>query len=478
MRRLLFVALVLSVASQPLGLAAHARRGSSIGPLGTKEPTKLHLRYDKDQSHILAEGHLEPALPGEVVEVILFRKRSGSFKKIAMKDRQLDEEGRYEARFDRPARGMCKINASFAGNDDYKPDSATSTFNCGLPVSLGAYSPEQLPARTEKALERIDGVRATTVWSGSKFLKSSRVSGGGSVDNPPGSYTIPLDVAFIEPNEFARFAQKGDRAKIRSLDGRKALFSKGEVGLRRGHDRLRMRFTVGRARSIGSISNASAQGYEVLLSQPAAHASVAFRTVLIEKAPNVERARIAKKLRRIAGHKPLELSSEKEVPYLRHAQLVRPQLFIKKVFGEFYMRPTSGRSIEIGGGWPADNIRSDTVPILGQVTCHRKIFPQLRGALREVRRKGLAHTVTRSKYVGCYVPRFISSYDGGDVGPVKRLSRHAWGTGLDINARSNPFGSRPQQDPRLVRIMKKWGMTWGGRWALPDGMHFEWERFP
>ena len=22
------------------------------------------------------------------------------------------------------------------------------------------------------------------------------------------------------------------------------------------------------------------------------------------------------------------------------------------------------------------------------------------------------------------------------------------------------------------------GFTWGGRWVVPDGMHFEWVRFP
>ena len=98
--------------------------------------------------------------------------------------------------------------------------------------------------------------------------------------------------------------------------------------------------------------------------------------------------------------------------------------------------------------------------------------------MRELKRKGIAHTARRSNYAGCFNPRFISSYDNSDVGPVRRISRHAWGIALDINAGNNPFGSRPNQDKRLVRVMKKWGFTWGGKWALPDGMHFEWERFP
>ena len=27
--------------------------------------------------------------------------------------------------------------------------------------------------------------------------------------------------------------------------------------------------------------------------------------------------------------------------------------------------------------------------------------------------------------------------------------------------------------PRLVSAFERWGFTWGGRWLVPDGMHFE-----
>jgi hypothetical protein len=29
------------------------------------------------------------------------------------------------------------------------------------------------------------------------------------------------------------------------------------------------------------------------------------------------------------------------------------------------------------------------------------------------------------------------------------------------------------QDPRLVEVMAEWGFIWGGDWAVPDPMHFE-----
>jgi hypothetical protein len=42
----------------------------------------------------------------------------------------------------------------------------------------------------------------------------------------------------------------------------------------------------------------------------------------------------------------------------------------------------------------------------------------------------------------------------------------------------NAFGTKADQDARLVDTMERWGFTWGGRWIVPDGMHFEWNRWP
>jgi hypothetical protein len=45
-----------------------------------------------------------------------------------------------------------------------------------------------------------------------------------------------------------------------------------------------------------------------------------------------------------------------------------------------------------------------------------------------------------------------------------------------VNVGSNAFGKPPQLDPRVVEIVERWGFTWGGRWLVPDGMHFEFVR--
>jgi hypothetical protein len=109
-----------------------------------------------------------------------------------------------------------------------------------------------------------------------------------------------------------------------------------------------------------------------------------------------------------------------------------------------------------------------SLPLVGDVTCHRKLLRPLMAVLREFRAEGLDHLIHREQFEGCFSPRFIS-HD-----PEGNLSHHSWGMAVDINADENPFGRSPHMDERIVSVFEKWGFTWGGRWIVPDGMHFEW----
>lgn len=144
-------------------------------------------------------------------------------------------------------------------------------------------------------------------------------------------------------------------------------------------------------------------------------------------------------------------------------------MIIKEAFGEFAATPLASGQIEIDPAWTGANIRTAKVPILGQVTCHRALFPQLRRALRAVRGEGLTHLINPNNFGGCFGPRFINSQANG------RLSHHAWGIAFDINVADNPYGAEPNLSRRIVEIIEGQGLTWGGRWIIPDGMHFEWQ---
>lgn len=115
--------------------------------------------------------------------------------------------------------------------------------------------------------------------------------------------------------------------------------------------------------------------------------------------------------------------------------------------------------------WVSANIVQADVPVIGSVTCHRLLVPQLHAALAEIERAGLAGSIYQ--YGGCFVPRFI------DRDPSKPLSMHAFGLAVDVNTPTNQLGTAGDMDPRVVEIFEKWGFTWGGRWSRPDPMHFE-----
>jgi D-alanyl-D-alanine carboxypeptidase len=154
---------------------------------------------------------------------------------------------------------------------------------------------------------------------------------------------------------------------------------------------------------------------------------------------------------------------------LREADAVLPPLLEKLRFGEFTADPqvTSAGDLAIAPAWLAAHLTTADVPILGAVTCNRAFLPQLRAALAAVVRQGLQGLIHPSDYGGCYNARLIAGQPG------QPISHHAYGSALDINVSANPDGKPPTQDPRLVRVFAQFGITWGGAWLVPDGMHFE-----
>jgi hypothetical protein len=135
--------------------------------------------------------------------------------------------------------------------------------------------------------------------------------------------------------------------------------------------------------------------------------------------------------------------------------------------GSFSYTPHADGRVTPDPKWVAANIRSEEVPILGRVTCHRVMLPQLRAALQEVVQRGLADKIHPDEYAGCYYPRYIG-YD-----PAKGLSLHSWGIAVDLNVPGNQRGTAGEMDRQVVQIFKRWGFAWGGDWNYTDPMHFE-----
>lgn len=139
---------------------------------------------------------------------------------------------------------------------------------------------------------------------------------------------------------------------------------------------------------------------------------------------------------------------------------------VAEAVGTFRYTVLGGGRIAPEQSWVTANIRTEQVPILGNVTCHKVIFPQLRAALLEIQSTGdLAREIHPGEYAGCYYPRFIAN--------TQQLSLHSFGIALDLNVPGNQRGTIGEMSRAVVAIFKKWGFAWGGDWGYTDPMHFE-----
>src|SRR6478735_10569225 len=138
---------------------------------------------------------------------------------------------------------------------------------------------------------------------------------------------------------------------------------------------------------------------------------------------------------------------------------------IADAVGTFRYTVLGGGRIAPDPAWVASHITTQSVPILGSVTCNKLIFPQLTAALDEIVQRGLADKIHPGEYAGCYNPRFIAG--------TTSLSNHSFGLALDLNVPGNQRGTVGEMDRTVVSIFKEWGFAWGGDWHYTDPMHFE-----
>ncbi len=339
---------------------------------------------------------------------------------------------------------------------------------------LLAWSPGGIPRRAEAMVENLPGVSdATLVAAGLEWISKTRTAEGTVVDAAAEGMGIPFEIAVVDPGEYARFVPPSERAAIQALDSDSAVLAETSVDIRGGGEGLEIAMD-GRTVTVSAVADDIAtNGYEALIAPPVPATWQRVDTYLLMKV--TERARrsaIERALLRLLGPgRLLRVRAEGETPFLRYGDAVLPQLLIKEAFGEFAARPRSDGTIEIEDAWRRSNIVTRSVPILGRVMCHRALFPQLRAALGDLKSRGLSFLIDPGDYGGCFSARFIDSNPGG------RLSHHSWGIAIDLNVSTNRPGTKSDQDDRVVAAFEDAGFTWGGRWLIPDAMHFEWVRF-
>lgn len=348
-------------------------------------------------------------------------------------------------------------------------------------IGLGSGSPGDdvliwtsggLPPGFADLVAGFDGVRATSVTRGDRV----DLTGSWDVDGEPvtvleGDWVVPLEGLAVDPQDLARFVPRDVRRPLTGLGDGEALLSETSARVRGlgagaelaiGGERLAIvgvvpdRY-VGAAEVVVDLSTGQRIGIEME------------RFVLVSYRGDPE-ALEAAVLAALPPDEPARITPVEVLDHVRQGSGVLPQSHVKQRFGEFALRDLGRRGFEQDPAWVEENIRTERIPLLGRITCHKDYFPAVRGALQELEDRGIGHLVTVRDYGGCWTPRFS--------GARRSVSRHAWGITADFNISTNPYGAEPNQDPRLVEVMESWGMSWGGRWLVPDAMHFEHVEFP
>jgi hypothetical protein len=338
----------------------------------------------------------------------------------------------------------------------------------GLPMGYGVKI-AALPT-----IARVAVVAQDNVW-----MTSSLDRDGNLVDEPPDPYMIPIDAAAIDQTAYARFLPPEARSVVANLQDGQAILGQTSSKLRHLGPGGVMTFLGGSSITVIAILPDQLVGAAEVMVTRATGAAIGVRQnryVIFQPEPGLHPSdtKLEDRFRTLlppdVQYPVVQVRAPGDTKYLRQGDAVLPPALIKRRFGEWAGRPQPGDAgyIEIDPAWVQERIVTAELPVIGRVSCNRKLIPQLRGAMEQVVAEGLTSTIR--VYDGCFSSRFVL------LSPTASISHHAWGIAIDVNADTNRFGAPPTQDPRLVAIMQRWGFAWGGDWIVPDGMHFEYLR--
>ena len=324
-----------------------------------------------------------------------------------------------------------------------------------------------LPAGLAARVRRLHGIAAASpVVAGVVWMTRSSRPDGTAVERAPRGFLIPMDVAGANPSAYAAVLGR-QAAGVGQVRQGGAVLGRVSADLHRLHSGDLVRLTTGSVQVAGVVPDAAIGAHEIFLSRRRAE-SLGIHTeryLVARLRPGVDPASVRALLRALISPTPVRIRSATQTPYLREADGVLPPVWEKVFFGQFAAHVEPQGALRIDPSWIASHIASAHVPILGTVRCNRNLIPTLRASLRYLQRSGLASLVRPSEYRGCFVPSLIPG--------SAEISHHTWGSALDVNVNANWLGQTPHQDPRLVGDFVRHGFVWGGRFLVPDGMHFE-----
>jgi hypothetical protein len=341
--------------------------------------------------------------------------------------------------------------------------------NPRAPIMI-AWTSDSLQPQLAEGARQVEGIGAVaTARNGVAWLNSWSAKDA-AAQQPPAGFQVPIEVLAVVPEDYARFVPASERGRFEGLADGGALLGASGASLRGIESEGTLGFSKSAIPVEGVVPDNLIASHEVVMSlETAAGLGVSdlkYILIELERGTSQQEAEQALRSKLPAGSR-LGMRAPGESEVFRPGGTILAQVEIKKKFGEFSGKPGSGRSITVDPEWIDKNTTNVNFPLLGSARCHNKVIPQIRGAFQEVIDQNLSALVRKSDFGGCFAPRFLNS------DPNSGISHHAWGIAFDFNVSRNPYGVQPTMDPRLVELLEEWGLTWGGRWVVPDGMHFE-----
>ncbi|MDX6324918.1 MAG: hypothetical protein QOK15_1272 [Nocardioidaceae bacterium] len=293
-----------------------------------------------------------------------------------------------------------------------------------------------------------------------------------------------LNVAAVDPGKFRRFTPTesanagfvwdrvagGEVAVDTSVS--KQLIGKGDMmqlGTRENSPRVHVGAFAPLVRRSAGIDNVQPMIQAVVNAKRGRQLGMPTRNALLVSTGLYTPSKLSSQFKKILGDRAtlqilaLELDTSVQTAVLTGGS-------VSTAVGHFSYTNGPNGTIVPDAQWVHAYIRTEAMPIIGNVTGNKAMLPQLRWALEEVVRRGLSSKIHPSEYGGCYVPRYIGH------NPAYGLSLHSWGIAVDLNVAENQRGTAGLMDRTVVAIFKKWGFAWGGDWHYTDPMHFELNR--
>jgi len=148
----------------------------------------------------------------------------------------------------------------------------------------------------------------------------------------------------------------------------------------------------------------------------------------------------------------------------------------------FYGNPR-GRNGQVSRAWEAENIIRIAAPWnlvtawdfspVSSIRIHKKCANSLERILTKIwQESGESQLKINEWGMNLYAGAFNYRMMRG----ASRLSMHSWGCAIDFDSSRNSYGDNTPNFasiPQVLNAFESEGWVWGGRWAKPDGMHWQ-----